>query len=274
MFEDATAANPVSGALGGLGAVHIVGSYGVQANGPKIRKSRNNGIYIAGSYLVGVANAQVFEYGADDGALYAASGIAINRHYEDPEPLQSAEVHIDGAQFLRTPLSNNAGGDFFAQDQDVALIYVTGATAVGRPVTYVNATGAFSGTPFTFVKSEPAIAWGGQIYRAIAKVRANRVEGVGTSPMPIFDIASTTAVADSFEVHVNGSDDTNGFCSFAEKLLVCGGVISARFGICEVGSPAARTYSIVGDALELAMASGSYSVRLSVEQVLTGSTFV
>jgi hypothetical protein len=64
-------------------------------------------------------------------------------------------------------------------------------------------------------------------------------------------------------VLVNGYDTASNTNSFIDLVLYIGGVAPVVVSSVNRGSPAARTYTSSGVALQLAMASGTYNVASS-----------
>jgi hypothetical protein len=81
----------------------------------------------------------------------------------------------------------------------------------------------------------------------------------------IFSIATSgsSVGASSAIVLVNGYDTGTTTNSFTDLVLYIGGVTPVVVSSVNRGSPAARTYTTSGIALQLAMASGTYNVATS-----------
>lgn len=107
-----------------------------------------------------------------------------------------------------------------------------------------------------------------------------RVKNVGTSATTILDVNETTTASagDRRDIVVNGTDDSDGGRCFSDRLVVMGGSVNVIASLSfekavATISPAARSYTLSGGLLQLAMASGTYSVRASSENLQAGASF-
>ncbi len=277
--EPASAGHPIQaggyGNVGGDGACHIVGCWNVGVTNHAILAARFNGFRVDGSYYVRINSCRIDNYGADNFANYRASGVSCGAFQYDNSSgaTRNADyVSITNCQFQPAG-SNTVGGDIFAIAND-QVIYSHGNMAVGRAVTHINASGAFAGLPQPFVAGGTGLAHGGTIASPNALLLNGRVVGVGTAATTIltFPALSTALGHDSALVTVNGGDDQDGSRNFSDTLHVMPGIGFEKLGAgIDSGLSPARTYSLSGSNLQLAMAAGSFSVTCVGTQVKNGN---
>lgn len=266
---------PPNSTPSGSATFHIVGVHGAVVTGNICRTGRYNGMLVAGSHSVVVADNVIKDYGAADDALpYMASGICLNIYFGEPDhQAMSTEITIANNQFNRKTRTVNSGGDIFAQT--AATLYAYGNTAVGRDVTYSNDPSGFVGIPKPYVQSK-GVSFGGSIFSPDARIGlSSRVANVTTSALTIFTTSNLTpGQHDAYLILVNGCDNGNGDAIFSDLILMVHNGAPVVVGAANLNTVAARTYSQSGGNLQLAMASGTYSIRASSFQVRSGSPFI
>ena len=131
-------------------------------------------------------------------------------------------------------------------------IKITGALTVasGTPMYF---DGSFSGDTYAFESSANVFEL---IVGGTSKIRAAQT-GISVSTSATTIIANAGGLG-SFVV-VNGNDGSNRFCDLVLASTATAPTVVSSYT--SLGSPAARTYTRSSDALQLAMASGTYSVH-------------
>jgi hypothetical protein len=91
----------------------------------------------------------------------------------------------------------------------------------------------------------------------------NRISVAGATTIFSIALSGSSVGASSAVLLVNGYNTASSTNSFTDLVLFIGGVTPVVVSSVNRGSPAARTYTASGNALQLAMASGTYNVANS-----------
>jgi len=272
--EASAASHPIqiakAGAIGGAGALHIVGSWKVGVTRHRIPGSRYNGVRVDGSYYVTIDQCTIDNYGSENAEGYRSSGISVG--YFAGNNRNSSAVTVTNSFFQPAP-SNISGGDIFAQAHDQIVNHSGNFSVPNRTVTFVNALGAFKGGPAAFVSGAIGYAQGGLVNKPLMRLLTGQVLGVAQAATAILDMPRLTAAggSDCVDVIVNGNDDGDGGRTFADKVLVIVGSKAEAYKSMDTGGAAARVYTLSGSQLLLTMASGTYSVTVTGTQLRNGN---
>lgn len=107
-----------------------------------------------------------------------------------------------------------------------------------------------------------------------SSLRYGRVKTISTTATTILSAANLIAQsgAEACLIIVNGCDDANGGNNFVDIVLYLAGATPVVLSSQTIGTIPARTYTTSSTNLQLAMASGTYSVRVMGIEAATGNT--
>lgn len=270
--EDIAALHPIEiaglGSVGGRGAAHCINSVDSVLS-VNISTARYNGVSFAGSLRCALRPSKIDNYGAtNNGTASLSSGIecgtGTHGHDADQIDLTGSAVTPAGA--------NTHGSTIFSQTNAQAIRYAS-LSAAGGAITFAGGAQSFKGSPYDHYGgglsgggASPALPGWWKVFQGPTTVT--------TGAVAILDVTPKGAVSDVFKVTVNGSDNGDGSRYFSDEVKITGAGTRVLDSWNAANAPVARAYARSGNTLTLAMASGTYSVRVSGEGTLSGSSYV
>jgi len=226
-----TAALQVEGIDNNTAALSIVANTSSNANAPQLVFGKSAGTAVGSNTLVGInVNLGRIAFQGNDGTEF----------------VQAAEIRadVDG-----TPGANDMPG---------RLVFSTTADGESSPTERMRISSSGNVYIGTTAGTAPFTVAGTNI-----EVRNTNGAYVSNSQTTSVSTSATTIVADAgFQGRlwvINGAASNNRFCDLVMASTAAAPVVVQSFTA--IGSPAARTYTRSGSALQLAMASGTYDVR-------------
>lgn len=240
---------------GGLAAINVYDVYNANYIGNNIVQARDCGFFVQLSSYVNIAGNNIGPCDVGGNVEdYIGHGIWLQTSFGS-----DITTNISGNNFAPA-----ASGKYNIAGGTRALMY-----AYPHPKLLTQNSVNYASPKTNFEPVDKYIQCAG-----MAAARYTRIYHISTSAMTILDLTPlrTSSDGDSHLLQVNGVHDSGGNIVFSDLIFVQGATINVISAI-DTDNPAARTYSISGTNLQLAMASGVYSVRVGGSTLASGNQY-